>query len=171
MSEKYTDAGADISACGRYRYRLWRWWAHGPAMGFVMLNPSTADGEVDDPTIRRCIGFAKREGFGGIMVVNLFAFRATDPGDLLLNSPLNDPRAREFAEAEIRACAENGCVVAAWGAHPATVNRSEGVHSIRRVKEWAGPSLKCLGVTKSGAPRHPLYLPNDAPLVRWPVTP
>lgn len=75
--------GAVISDDGRYRYRLWRTWAPElPRMAWIMLNPSTADAEVDDPTIRRCVGFAKREGCGGIEVVNLYAYRSTDPSVL-----------------------------------------------------------------------------------------
>ena len=74
---------AVISHCKRYRYRLARHWGAGSALPFVMLNPSTADADNDDPTIRRCIAFAKREGAGGIVVANLFAFRATSPADML----------------------------------------------------------------------------------------
>src|SRR5689334_16488446 len=73
---------ASISECGRYRYSLHRWWGAGERLYFVMLNPSTADAEVDDPTIRRCMGFARTLGFDGIGVVNLYAFRATKPADL-----------------------------------------------------------------------------------------
>jgi len=74
--------GAVISDCGTYRYALARYWGPGPELAFVMLNPSTADASVDDPTIRRCMGFARRENLGGIVVANLFALRATDPSAL-----------------------------------------------------------------------------------------
>ena len=67
------DRGATISTDGRYRYDLWRQWEPGPRLGFIMCNPSTADADLDDPTIRRCVGFARREGFAGITVRNLFA--------------------------------------------------------------------------------------------------
>src|ERR1700677_1476546 len=73
---------AMISPCEKYRYRLERFWGPGHALPFVMLNPSTADANIDDPTIRRCMGFSRREGAGGIIVVNLFAYRATEPSDL-----------------------------------------------------------------------------------------
>lgn len=75
----FTEQSATISECGRYRYRLTRRFADGPCATFVMLNPSTADETIDDPTIRRCRNFAIREGCGGLVVVNLFAYRATDP--------------------------------------------------------------------------------------------
>ena len=73
---------AQISPCGLYRYRLERFWSDKPALPFVMLNPSTADADLDDPTIRRCMGFARREGAGGIIVATLHAFRATTPEEL-----------------------------------------------------------------------------------------
>ena len=84
--QQLTEAGALLSSCGTYRYRLWRYWhTEREPLIFIMLNPSTADAMQDDPTIRKCIGFAKRLGFGGIEVVNLFAYRATDPRDLRAN--------------------------------------------------------------------------------------
>jgi len=125
-----------------------------------MLNPSTADANVDDPTIRRCIGFAKREGCGGLVVVNLYAYRATNPDDLLKAiNPIGSP------ETEIhlnKAVAEiDGPLIAAWGAF--TVR---GAHPAYWIKQRYGDRLMCLGRTKDGHPRHPLYLSNDAPLVR-----
>lgn len=74
---------ADISDCGRYRWRLSRRWDDGPQACFVMLNPSTADGLDDDPTVRRCVRFARGWGYGELVVVNLFPYRATDPGELI----------------------------------------------------------------------------------------
>src|SRR4030095_16779832 len=71
-----------FSSCGRFRYRLGRRGGEGPAVAFVLLNPSTADDEVDDPTVRRCIDFARRLGFGGLELVNLYAYVATDPAEL-----------------------------------------------------------------------------------------
>src|SRR5262245_17219162 len=103
-----------FSPCGRFRYRLGRRWGEGPKVGFVLLNPSTADEERDDPTIRRCIDFGQRLGFGGLEVVNLYAYVATDPIDLrragYLVGPEND---RHIAEA----VAECDKVVLAWGVH------------------------------------------------------
>jgi hypothetical protein len=122
-----------------------------------MLNPSTADEVQDDPTIRRCISFAKREGYTYMTVVNLFALRATNPKELLSHpdpvGPLNDQRIKEMIDEH-----KNGAVVAAWGAHPFAKKRAE------EVKKKFGPFL-CLGTSKNGSPRHPLYLKLDQPFL------
>ena len=106
---------AEISPCGLYRYRLTRTWdAAAPALLFVMLNPSTADASEDDPTIRRCLGFARRERAGGLVVANLFAFRATDPKALEdAADPIGPDNAR-WIETCVRET--SGPIVAAWGA-------------------------------------------------------
>ena len=147
-------SGAVISACGRYRYRLWRRWSDGPTCVFIMLNPSTADAESDDPTIRRCIGFAKREGCGGLVVANLFAFRATSPRDMMA---ADDPVGPEN-DNHLRWCADlaTGPVIAGWGAHGSFRGRDAAV---RRMLD--GKAMH-LGLTAAGQPRHPLYLKGDA---------
>jgi hypothetical protein len=143
--------GATFSHDRRYRYRLWRRWDPSlSVVAFVMLNPSTADASRDDPTIRRCIGFAKRWGFAGIEIVNVFGFRATDPGALRRASdPIGPRNARH-----IRRAAEGAAlVVAAWGADRAVATRAATLpRELRR-------RMRCLGVTRSGAPKHPLYVP------------
>jgi hypothetical protein len=132
-------------------------------MCFLMLNPSTADADQDDPTIRRCKGFAKRDGFDGITVVNLFARRAAkpvrlkDPGDPV--GPQNDP-------AILGACRAAEAVVAAWGAHP--LARHRGREVVQAIKWGRHDDVWCLGTTKDGSPRHPLLVPAAAELVRWP---
>lgn len=158
MSCLDTNRGAIVSDCGLYRYQLWRRWAHGPEMVFVMLNPSRADSVVDDPTLRRCIGFAKREGAGGLKVVNLFAYRSTSPKAL---ARAEDPIGPENDQHLCLALAtpsdgEWGMVVAAWGANPIAPSRAPVVHQLRA-------SLFCLGRTACGAPRHPLYVAQDTP--------
>lgn len=163
--------GARISECGLYRYDLVRRWQdHGmPARGdmlFVMLNPSTADASVDDPTIRRCMHFARREGCDGLRVVNLFAFRATDPAALKrIRDPVgpDNDRTLRAAFAEQRD-AKTPCV-AAWGAHGTLHGRHLRVLAIARE---VGVEMVCLGRTKHAAPKHPLYMSNDSPLVVWP---
>lgn len=119
---------------------------------FVGLNPSTADAEQDDPTIRRCIGFAKDWGYGALLMGNLFAFRATNPIDMAAADdpvgPDNNLWLTELAE-----CAD--LIVVAWGAHTMASTR------VQSVIETLG-DVKCLGVTKHGHPRHPLYLPKTA---------
>lgn len=149
--------GAVISECGLYRYALTRWWGNGPNCGFIMLNPSTADAERDDPTIRRCIGFAQREGCGGLIVLNLFAFRATKPIDLAKAADPVGPQADHFLLDLIQNV--DGPLIAAWGSHWIAGERAKDVTAM------IGRHCVCLGKTKDGHPRHPLYVKGDAPLV------
>ena len=151
---------AYISECGKYRYTLTREWDDfKPAMLFVMLNPSTADATEDDPTIRRCVGFAKREGCGMIEVVNLFAWRATDPKELkTTDEPIgarNDRVIQEAAE-------DADVIVCAWGTHGVLHKRNEEVISLLKA---TGKPVMCLGKTKDGHPKHPLYLSGQSPLI------
>lgn len=153
---------AEISDDGMYRYALGRQWGRGWPATFVMLNPSTADANIDDPTIRRCIGFARGWGLGGIRVVNLYAYRATNPRELwTAEDPVGPLNRRHLFNALERAATTDTPVVAAWGAH-AKRDRVEAfldlLHSNR---------VTCLGVTKDGHPRHPLYLPKTATLSPW----
>lgn len=152
---------AIISECGLYRYRLDRIWGDGPAMGFIMLNPSTADAGTDDPTIRRCVSFAKREGCGQLIVVNLYAFRATNPADLWKRRPdlrhgPESSRQYDTAIADV-----TGPLVAAWGAD--AVKHDPDL--VRDALWFHGDRLMCLGKTASGQPRHPLYVRGNTPLV------
>ena len=117
-----------------------------------MLNPSTADERVLDPTIRRCMGFARAWGFGGIDVVNLFAWRSTDPAAL---ARVADPIGPDNDETIADALRQAALAVAAWGCDPMTRTRSVAIKGLAarvRVPLW------CLGVTKNGHPRHPLYV-------------
>lgn len=145
-----------------YRYELGRRLSVDPrVVAFIGLNPSTATAEVNDPTIRRCIGFASRWGFGQLVMLNLFAFRSTDPEGLRRVpdpiGPMND--------AIVLACAQAAdLVIAAWGAHPLAVPRAR---DLARALEAAGVRLHALGRTKSGQPRHPLYLRSDAVLIPY----
>lgn len=154
-------SGADISPCGRYRYRLWRTWDASvrPAV-FVMLNPSTADGRDDDPTIRRCIGFARGWGAGGIVVVNLYAWRATDPKELAAARTAGCDIQGPERDVHLRAAfAQTEGIVAAWGAHALARDAVRGVLAL--VPDSA--RVECLGVTREGFPRHPLYLAAATP--------
>ncbi|MES2347075.1 MAG: DUF1643 domain-containing protein [Pseudomonadota bacterium] len=144
---------------GDYRYFLARQWEPSlPVLVFVMLNPSTADHEKDDPTIRRCIRFAVERGYGGLVVVNLMAYRATDPNNLpMVAHRAIGPRNAEF----IRQSVEGRDVVVAWGAHRrATV---DVVRSAAEVLHAHAAAIYCLGRTKDGSPRHPLYVRADQP--------
>lgn len=154
------ERGADISRCGRYRYTLWRKWAPGETVMFIGLNPSTADATLDDPTIRRCIGFARAWGFGGLMMTNLFAWRATDPRDMkAAESPIGPFNNDVLWTAHMNAA----LTVAAWGAHGTHLGRDAAVRAML-------PRLHYLRLTKDGHPGHPLYLPASLRPVEW-VTP
>lgn len=164
--DRSVDRDAVISDCSQYRYRLTRQWgdrSNPVACVFIMLNPSTADAAKDDPTIRRCISFAKREGCNLLEVVNLFAWRATDPGELpSVGDPVgpdNDFYLRQPYDDKPKV------VVAAWGACPFAKDRAEYV----LWKLLAGIDVMCLGTTKAGHPRHPLYVKNDQPLIPYGV--
>lgn len=155
-------SGAVISTCGHYRYALWRRWGDGDPVAFVGLNPSTADATADDNTIRRCVGFAKRFGCGGLVMLNLYAFRSTDPDVLTkLNDPVG-PHHDEYVGPWLAGCQFS---VAAWGGDvPKASSRPTALASLA-VDHHGG--LYCLGRTKKGAPRHPLYLRRDAKLETW----
>lgn len=162
-------SAALISPCGVYRYALERRWSSAPPMVFCMLNPSTADAEVDDPTIRRCKSFAEREGCGGIYVVNLFAFRATNPAELKAAAdPVGPKNVQAIGEALLLSAVMRGPFVAAWGAHPSA--GKEAARLVERTRSFSnfGLRIHCLGKTQTGAPKHPLYLRADAPLEVWP---
>jgi hypothetical protein len=149
-------------AHGPYRYLLTRRWGRGAGALFVMLNPSTADDARDDPTIRRCVGFARRWRMPAIEVVNLYALRATRPRDLFAHAarvgPDNDAA---IADAASRAA----LIVAAWGVHGA---RYAGrVARVVELLDGDGRALVCLGVNRGGEPRHPLYVPARVRRRRW----
>ena len=153
---------ATISPCGHYRYFLQREFETGQgAINFVMLNPSTADETHDDNTIRRCILFAKREGAKFLWVTNLYAYRATNPAELLI---VRDPIG-PLCEKHVTAAALHAVkVVCAWGSH-APVERQERVKGILRM--CTADRLYCLGKTANGSPKHPLYLPKDTALIAY----
>ncbi len=149
-------SSAVISDDGVYRYLLTRSRAAGPDLTFIMLNPSTADDRVDDPTIRRVLGFAWREGAGRLVVVNLYGLRATDPKELARHPEPVGPRNDEFIRLH---CQPRALVVAAWG-------NSGGLRAayVTDMLTARGVRLMCLGRTRSGEPRHPLYVRGDKPL-------
>lgn len=154
---------AEISKCGLYRYRLDRSWA--PERGqvcWIMLNPSTADAEVDDATIRRCIGFTERFGRGELVVVNLFGFRSTNPKQLWRAT---DPSGPENGNWIIKEICRADIVVAAWGALKRPL--PEIVYDVSNAAQYFQKELQCLGATKHRDPRHPLYVRGDKELEPW----
>ncbi len=143
---------AAFSPCRTFRYSLSRVWnANLPTVVFVGLNPSTADEQEDDPTIRRCIGFARKWKFGGLILVNLFAYRCTNPAGLLEADDPIGPGNDKYVLANARTAAR---VLLAWGTKGSLLNRDQRVLSML-------PRAHCLGITKDGHPRHPLYLAGN----------
>lgn len=151
---------AILSTCGTYRYQLDRTWSDDRPACFIMLNPSTADAENDDPTIRRCIDFAQRWECGGIKVVNLFALRSTDPKVLVKVADPIGPDNDLYIRAAILACYP---VVCAWGAEKFAYPRGVEVNNL--ILRLGLPWGMCLGMTRERAPRHPLYVPANTELI------
>lgn len=163
MIPRKVPLGAVFSLDRRYRYLLWRWWE--PAKPWCMvigLNPSTADETTDDPTIRRCIRFAEREGCGGLLMTNIYALRSTDPKLLRISKSPIGPKNDDYL---MEAAKHASVVIAAWGADQMAGDRGREVADLLA---GAGIDIGCLGKTKSGAPKHPLYLRKDTPLEVWP---
>jgi hypothetical protein len=186
-----------FSPCRRYRYTLWREWAwqflpgvtDDPGLSsigrqdqfvqFVGLNPSTADEVQDDPTVRRCVGYAKRWGFGAMCMTNVFAWRDTDP-EAMKRVPSPVSHGSEWVTAGLdeghmpidandywlqTVAASASLVVAAWGTHGDHRNRAYWARAL-----LAGPKLHSIGVklNEDGSPRHPLYLAGDLLPVPYP---
>jgi hypothetical protein len=162
MKDLMLQKHAVISPDGVYRYRLSRIWDSSKLpLVWIMLNPSTADAIEDDPTIRRCISFARRESCGGIEVLNLFAYRATNPKELMRVTdpvgPDNDKWIQEVLHSQVRC-------VCGWGAFPKVWDRAAAVLDLAR-----GINFLCLGRTAAGHPLHPLYIANDQPFIPWAI--
>lgn len=158
---------ASISECGRYRFELGRSWDDSlPSLVFVMLNPSTADADVDDPTIRKCVGFAQRFGYGSMAVANLFAYRATDPAELKRAGYPVHPEEDDRLEQLCTDWDGQSTIVCAWGSN------AKGLARVQRVRELltrGGNTIMALHMNADGTPAHPLYQPYTRTLVpmRW----
>ncbi|MFK7856815.1 MAG: DUF1643 domain-containing protein [Granulosicoccus sp.] len=151
---------ASFSRCKRYRYQLLRRWegGHGRCV-IVGLNPSTADAQVDDPTVRRCMGFAQDWGFNELLMVNLFAFRTPHPAHLKkCDSPIGPGNRRALQ----RACESAKRIVVAWGTHGTYRNQAVKFASIAREQP-----LYCFGLSKNHQPLHPLYQRRDTVLMQY----
>lgn len=155
---------AELSPGGQYRYLLTRTllFGHG-ACTFVMLNPSTADGLEDDPTIRRCLGFIQDWGFHQLRVVNLFAWRATYPKDMLKQL---DPIGPDGDGWILRACEDADMIVCAWGAQSQRVVRARA-EQVQTLLRDQGMQLHHLGMAGNGQPRHPLFLERATQPQEW----
>lgn len=154
---------AVISPCGLFRYWLTRRWdAALPMLVFVMLNPSVADASVQDATIRKCMGFAQRLGYGGIVVVNLFAFRATQPNDLWRREAAHQDIIGVDNDMWLTFACLDADVVLAWGANARGSLRALEVE--RHIKATAR-NVYALRHTNDGIPQHPLMLPYSCELI------
>lgn len=153
-----------------YRYSLGREWAPitgrpGALLAWVMLNPSTADADVLDPTLRRCRAFSRRFGYAGMVILNLFGLRSPDPRRLAGHhdavGPDNDDEITTWLSRPAV-----GAVVCAWGAHR-EAHDSGRADTVLRIVNDSGKPTYVLGLTKDGHPKHPLYLPSETPLTEW----
>jgi len=151
-SGKAIKSGARFSSCRKYRYVLWRIWDdHKPTVLFVGLNPSKADESDDDPTVRRCMAFARSWGYGGIYMANLFALVSPTPSDLKIAvkpiGPYNNRWLKSLSK-------KSKLVVAHWGNWGRLADRSRQVRILL-------PNMHCLAVNKTGEPTHVLYLRKE----------
>jgi hypothetical protein len=168
--DAYTGALYDGRACS-HRLLLWRVWDDdAPVLVWWMLNPSTADHESNDPTIRRCIAWARMWGFGGIVVVNCYALRSTSPAAMLRHADRigvhNDDVLRAVIDraAQQQLAPDRPRIVVAWGEH-LELERESAITALLLELQIG---THCLGRTKAGRPRHPVRLPYDTPLEHWP---
>lgn len=166
------ESGATFSDCEKYRYDLWRYWApYGKLFIVVGLNPSTADHKLNDRTISKCIKFAKREDCSGLVMLNLYAYRSTDPDNLFHQQdpigPDNDSIIKEWFK-----FSESGSIlVGAWGSHHSIVQsrlnailKIDTARALRRVRP-AHQVMLCFAKNQDGNPKHPLYVKGNTPLI------
>lgn len=163
---------AKISPCGNYRYTLVRGWPGGNGcLVVVMLNPSKADWSVNDPTVTRCIRFAQAWGYNSLIVLNLFAWRGTDPRSLLNAVKEGHDPIGPDNDAELRAVLTEhagGTVVLGWGSHPFLSSILPARASyVRGMLRELGVNPMCLGHNDDGSPAHPLYIPKNARLIQY----
>ena len=158
MNGLLVNKNATFSDCRKYRYALSRTWnGKKKTILFIGLNPSTANEKIDDPTIRRCINYAQNWGYGSLLMVNLFAYRATMPSELKnVKNPIGNDNDLHIIELSKKA----DIAVAAWGNEGTLLNRDKEVKKIL-------PNLMCLKINKSGQPAHPLYQKKDLKLIKY----
>ena len=158
MNGLLVNKNAIFSDCRKYRYALSRTWnGKKKTILFIGLNPSTANEKIDDPTIRRCINYAQNWGYGSLLMVNLFAYRATMPSELKnVKNPIGNDNDLHIIELSKKA----DIAVAAWGNEGNLLNRDKEVKKIL-------PNLMCLKINKSGQPAHPLYQKKDLKLIKY----
>ena len=154
----FINRNATFSSCRTYRYSLSRIWDKKKKFAlFIGLNPSTADEKVDDPTIRRCVNYAKNWGYGGFLMVNLFAYRTTLPSKL---KKVKYPIGKNNDKYIVKLSKKADITIAAWGNNGKLYSRDKQVLILV-------PNLMCLKINKSGQPAHPLYLKKDLKLINY----
>lgn len=154
----------EFSPCRRYRYTWTTTWNRElPPCAFIGLNPSTADENAPDPTVRRCIAYARGWGYGRLIMLNLFAYRATEPMDMKMeHEPVGPDNNRWLRDQVGFVTLMGGVVIAAWGTHGTHLNRQNQVRNL-----LSSLPLHYLKLTKDGHPGHPLYLKGDLTPRRW----
>lgn len=159
LKDGVKSCGALFSPCRKYRYQLWRIWDESlPMVTFIGLNPSTADETIDDPTVAKCQRYARRWGYGGIFMANIFAFRATDPS--VMKSE-REPIGPGNDEAILDMIRKSRLVICAWGNHGQHRNRSLEIKRLLNQSQppcGGNPGISFLQMNISGEPAHPLYL-------------
>lgn len=167
MRDLFTDSGAEFSPCGRYRGLLWRYWDRDKKpLVCILLNPSTATAETDDPTVRRCMIRAQAMGFGGVRVLNIFTLRATDPAELKQVADPVGPGADGYLET---GCQGAGMILCGWGGHGTLRghHRPRCDEVVNLLVGDLGYALHALHLTGAGQPGHPLYLPYSLEPFLW----
>lgn len=153
--------GAHFSIDRKYRYNLWRIWEpEYPKINWLMLNPSTADENVEDPTISKCIRFSKMWGYGSVYITNIFAYRATAPEDMKAQADPIGPNNDWYVWSTAKMVDK---VICAWGNHGEHLGRADHTRNMLKDVE-----LHCLKLNKTGEPQHPLYLPFKTTPILYP---
>lgn len=152
-------SGAIFSACKNYRYTLWRKWGEGRTVAFCLLNPSTADARRNDPTVTRCIARAKAMGYAGIEVVNIFAWKSTDPKQLQF---IRDPVGKMNDKFLLAAMENNDKLICGWGTHGWLNNRQKEV-----LKLFKNCDKYVLAFNQNHTPKHPLYVGYNVREALW----
>lgn len=167
LGDLFLRRGAVFSPCGKYRNSLTREWDSAmPKLVFIMLNPSTATDEVDDPTVAGCMKRGRMWGYGSLTVLNLFQYRSTDPKAL---RQIDDPVGPASARWLLLGGADAAMTVAAWGNHGTTkgIERSRCCEVIAFLCGTLGRALHALRLTQAGQPEHPLYIPHHIQPKPW----
>jgi hypothetical protein len=155
------DCGAEISDDELYRYALTRKWSSGPQVAWLCFNPSVADGSIDDPSVRKMVGFSKRWEYGRLVLVNLFAFRSTDPRRLKsMGSEAIGPLNGYWIEKSLQESKE---LICAWGCAQHSLDLDIHANNVLSTLRTLHIPISCLGYRKDGHPKHPLMLAYDTP--------